>query len=160
MDAISRRVSDSDPPRDSICTDVSQADLLLVAPLSHETLAEIACGIVLDLLTEIVRNNEEVCSKVDESMIQHFARCISQRGRRKRMMDFFGSVLSVRWDRLKRMQELVMAALFGVCFSLSLSLSSSSSPSFYLSLCLSLFLLSFLHVLLSCVHTPSPPLLR
>ena len=58
MDAISRRVTDSDPPRDSISTDVSQADLLLVAPLSHETLAEIACGIVLDLLTEIVRSWE------------------------------------------------------------------------------------------------------
>ena len=59
-------------------------------------------------MTEIFKDNIDLCNKVQESEIQHFIQCIEKQ-RDVRYLKFLQTIMKVNGIPIKRTQDLVMA---------------------------------------------------
>ena len=57
------------------------------------------------------RDNYALCSKIQESEIQHFIQCI-EKGRDVRYLQFLQTIMKVDEQPVKRAQDLVMTEVF------------------------------------------------
>lgn len=64
-----------------------------------------------DTVSEIFRDNRQVCSQIEEDTIRHFAKIISDRGRFPRHIRFLQIIVRPEGRPLARNQNLVLAAL-------------------------------------------------
>eukprot|EP00299_Pterocystis_sp_00344_P020311 c9964_g1_i1.p1 GENE.c9964_g1_i1~~c9964_g1_i1.p1 ORF type:complete len:1731 (-),score=431.55 c9964_g1_i1:75-5267(-) len=61
-----------------------------------------------DTLTEIFRDNRQVCSQIEEKTIRHFVTIISERGQFPRYLQFFRIIIMPEGRPLKRNQDLIL----------------------------------------------------
>ena len=72
---------------------------------------------ILEAITmqHIFMNNFQLCSEINERVVQHFVHCIETHGRNVQYLKFLQTIVKAENKFIKKCQDIVMAEVGGIC---------------------------------------------
>lgn len=76
---------------------------------------------ILEAITmqHIFTNNFQLCSEINERVVQHFVHCIETHGRNVQYLKFLQTIVKAENKFIKKCQDIVMAEV-GLCYTFGL----------------------------------------